>query len=182
MNRLMVNTAPFRKPLPACASLALIFALPGCAAASGDYPSLAIRDAERPRGTIEAPEPPVPAIPVPPRITSADVLERAASLRSDAVAAHQRFLAAAPAARRAVSAGAGAAPASDAWARAQVALADLETHRSLTAVPLADLDALLVDQAARLDPVAEVARAHRDVLALVAEEDRTLAQLRSRIR
>ncbi len=159
-----------------------LLALSACTAASGDYPSLAIRDAERPRGTIETPDGGEPATPPPPKVVSADILQRIAALRADANSAHQQFLRSAPAARRAVSAGAGAARASDAWAGAQVALADLETQRSKTAIPLADLDALYASQATAFDPVAEIAEARDAVVALVAEEDRVLASLRSRIR
>ena len=160
---------------------ASLLALSACAAASSDYPSLAIRDAERPRGAIDAPAPAEPT-PPPPRVVGADILQQVSDLRSEAASAHQRFLRSAPAARRAVAAGAGAARASDAWASAQVALADLETQRSRTAIPLADLDELLVSQATAFDPVAEIAQAHAEVTALVEEEDRVLAGLRSRIR
>ena len=107
---------------------------------------------------------------------------RVAALRAQANRAHRQFLGSAGAARRAVSAGAGAARASDAWASAQVALADLETQRSKTAIPLADLDILLAAQATRFDPVREIAEARNAVAALVAQEDRVLAGLRSRIR
>lgn len=159
-----------------------VLALSACAAASGDYPSLAIRDAERPRGTLEAPVADEPAAPLPAQVVSADILQRITSLRADANSAHQQFLRSAPAARRAVSAGAGAPRASDAWAGAQVALADLETQRSKTAIPLADLDALYASQATAFAPMAEIAGARDAVEALVAEEDRVLASLRSRIR
>ena len=162
------------------ALLALPF-VAACASASGDYPSLAIRDAERARGTIDAPQP-EPTPPPAPKVVSADVLERIAAYRAEAVVAHRAFVNAAPAARRAVAAGAGAARASDAWAAAQVALADLESHRSLTAVPLADLDALYAEQATGFDPVAEVAEARDAVVALVVEQDAELANLRARIR
>ena len=155
--------------------------LAACGSTQGDYPSLAIRDAERSRGAIAAP-PPEPTPAPPPRIVSADVLERIAAYRAQAIRANAAFERAAPSARRAVAAGAGAARASDAWAAAQVALADLESQRSLTAVPLADLDALYADQATGLDPVAEVAEARADVVAIVAGQDAVLAALRARIR
>ena len=161
---------------------AALFALSACATADTGYPSLAVRDAERQRGVIEAPSLPEPVAPALPRMASTNVLQQIAALRSETVRAHQQFLDAAPAARRAVSAGAGAARASDAWSGAQVALADLETRRSVTAISLADLDALFADQATGFDPVVEVAEARDAIIALLEEEDRILSQLRARIR
>jgi hypothetical protein len=158
----------------------LPFALAGCATADGDYPSLAIRDAERSANEV-VPAPQLDPAPPPP-VASAALLERVETLRQQAGTAHDRFLSAVPAARRTVSAGAGASRASDAWAGAQVALADLESLRSVTAVPLADLDELLTSQATAFEPAAEVAAARADVIRMVAEEDEILAGLRSRLR
>ena len=146
-------------------------------ASTGDYPSLAQRPAERVEGTFApdtaAPAPPAPITP------SADLSQRLAALERDAAAAHAEFRAATPAAER--LAGAAGATASDSWAAAQIALADLDSLRSRAAIALAELDVLWVDSTVEPGPREAVGRARATVEALVAEEDAVLAWLRSRI-
>ena len=84
------------------APLLLAATLTACASTGGDYPSLAIRDAERAEGTFEPAEAAEEA-PAPPAPPSADLLERLAQLETEATAAHRAFLEAAPGARRAVA-------------------------------------------------------------------------------
>ena len=158
----------------AATSLSLLAS--ACASTSGDYPSLAIRDAERATGSMEpapADEAPAPAPPLSP-----DFVERLAQIGEQARAAHQAFMAEVPAARRRVRAGGNASITTNAGAAAEVALASLESARSTTAVSLVDLDKLLVERAIALEPVEAVSELRQEVEALVAEEDAILAELR----
>lgn len=152
--------------------------LAGCASSGDSYPSLAIRDVERAQGQFEpvaSAQLDVPRVPV----DASESLEvRLASLLSEAQASHQVFEANAGTARNRVAVAAGAPIASDAWASAQVALADLDSLRSNTAVPLADLDRLHVAAAVQYEEREAIEQARAQVVALVAEEDAVLAALR----
>ena len=161
---------------PALATLAL-FVIAGCAGSHAEYPSLSIRDVER-TGSFEVPAP----VPTPTASVSqpmpAETSARLARLVAEGRAAHARFQSAVPSAERAMRAGGRAAITSEAKANALVALADLDSRRSATAVPLGDLDQIYASAATgQVDSAA--AQAARDtVAALVANEDATLARLR----
>ncbi|RDC60418.1 hypothetical protein HME9302_01625 [Alteripontixanthobacter maritimus] len=169
-------------------SAAILFAgaitLAGCASTAGDYPSLAIRDVERVSGEMPAPADPEP-LPAP-TAPAASLLDQLASLRAEAASAQRTFAAARPRAERSVAAGGRASTGSDAWAEAQVALADLIAIRSRTAVPLGTLDALFVDaevegySASR--ELAAISEVRAEAIALVSAQDRTIARLAARIR
>ncbi|MDN3645825.1 hypothetical protein QWY75_06370 [Pontixanthobacter aestiaquae] len=148
--------------------------LGGCASSSKTYPSLAIRDAERVSGTFSVPET------IEPAPLSTQVIGQLGQIRADAAAAHQAFVAAAPGARGTVSAGTRAEVTSNAWAAAQIAMADLDSLRSVTAVALADLDLLFVDATLAFEQRQKVAEARDEVIAYLREEDATLADLRAR--
>jgi hypothetical protein len=152
--------------------LPAIAALAACAGAPSAYPSLAIRPAERATGTLQ----PVPVEPVltPPAPAT---LDKVAQLAADGKASHQAFLAQAAADRAAIFGGRGAAVGSEAWARAEAALADVRAARSKTMVPLVDLDRLLVDAGTNGEATDRIAAARDEVTSLVAAEDRTLAEL-----
>ncbi|MET0251819.1 MAG: hypothetical protein ABW203_06535 [Novosphingobium sp.] len=156
----------------------------GCAAAeNARFPSLGMRPAERVTGTAEpAPSPPRPEI-VPPATG-----DRLSGLRQQALAADRAFQQRRGTAVARVAAARGAAVASENWAVAQVALADLEAARSAAMIALADLDTLYVDAAlaaagtggsAELDAVAA---AREEVTARIAGEDAALAALRGQVR
>lgn len=165
-----------RLTLPVAASLALS----ACAGSSANYPSLAIRDAERASGTFAAAEPrriDVPAV----EVDLAGGLDTTVtSLVASARRAHDAFLALVPDARRRVAAPGAATTASDAWASAQVALAELEAARSQTAIPLGDLDAIYVSQTVQAAQSPSLVAAREQVIGWVAEEDAVLAELRRR--
>ena len=110
---------------------------------------------------------------------SSEALARIDALRANARAAHNRFMASADAARNAARRARGASRASTAWSSAQVAIADLESLRSLTGVPLADLDRLYVDATIDFTRRNAIGEARDEVIALVATEDRILAELGS---
>lgn len=174
----MMDRNPFRSapPLPAMMAammLPMVLGVAGCATPDGDYPSLAIRDAERAVGTIAVPTPPPPPAP-PPSPPAPGVLGELAALASAAAEAHRAFLAAAPAATRTVEAARRAGTGSEAWARAQVALAGLTSARSRTMMPLADLDRLYVAAAVEGGALAPISAIRDPVEAQVAEQTRTI--------
>ena len=142
-----------------------------CASAPGDYPSLAIRDAERVSGTLQPAQPYVP----PP--VSQPVLADAASLVAEARAAHESYRRMLGPVRSTVLAGRGAAVGSDGWAAASVAIAGLETERSRTMVALAGLDRLYVAAATEGNALDELAAAQAEVGALAAEESAAIDEL-----
>ena len=161
----------------ACAATSLCLA--GCTSTGSDYPSLSIRDAERVTGTLESDGTQV--VPTGPSAAPAGLGERLAQLTSAASTAHADFLAAAPQAERLVEGGAGAAIASERWAAAQVALADLDSARSRAAIQLGDLDLLYTDATLAWQEREAIAAAREEVTGMIAEEDAILARLRNQI-
>jgi hypothetical protein len=158
---------------PLAASL-IALALSACATDSTRYPSLAQREAERVQGTFE-PDTAAPAVtPAPP--PSADLIARLGQLRDQAASAHREFLSAVPGAERLAKAAGDVA--SDSWASAQVALADLDSSRSNAAIALGDLDILFIDATLVADQREAIGAAREDVLRIVGEEDAVLARLR----
>ena len=164
---------------------ALSLVLAGCAA-SGDYPSLARRPVERIAGTAEAVTPaPRPVPPSPP--PSTELTGRLAQLVAQARAAHQRFAERRGNAEKLVGAASGATAGSESWSVASVALGELESARSDTMLPLAELDELYAAEAVKASQTgstgsAEAARAaQQQIGALVAEEDEVLDRLRARL-
>ncbi len=151
-------------------------ALAGCASTGDRYPSLSIRDAERVEGEFTV-APPVPVVTPPPPLP-ADTAGTLTQLRAQANAAHQKFLAAVPGTRRAVTAARGAGITDDRWASAQVALGDLDSARSEAAIALGDLDLMFADAALAQELRDEIVAARNEVTGLIAEEDRVLAELR----
>lgn len=151
-------------------ALLLIPLLAACASPDGEYPSLALRDAERVSGTLEPAEP-APYVPPP---TPAAVLGRLEQLTADAASAHRAFLAQAPAVRSKVSAASGAGEGSDACAQAQVAVAGLQASRSKAMIALADLDRLYVDAGVQGGATDRIGAARDTVAAQVAEQDSTI--------
>ncbi|MFA6218538.1 MAG: hypothetical protein WC692_02040 [Erythrobacter sp.] len=155
----------------------------GCSGSgSGAYPSLAIRNIERVEGSFE----PVATeqLDVPPvEVDLAGGLDaRLAALVRQAEQAHLSFTAATPRAEEQVAAARDAQVGSDPWAIAQVALADLDSARSETAVALGDLDILHVAATLQADDLTAIDAARAQVTALVSVEDATLERLRARMR
>lgn len=157
-------------PAPA-ALLAALLALTGCAATADNYPSLAIRDAERVSGTMAVPAAPPAALP--PAPPSADLAALLAAIR----AGHTRFAAQTGATQRTVAAARGAAVGSDSWSAAQVAVADLEGERSQVMIALADLDRLYASASVAGADVTAAAAALAEANALVAQENAEIARL-----
>lgn len=163
-------------------ALASLSYLAACATPGDRYPSLAIRDVERAQGQFEpTPATPLEVPPVAPPMTG-PVAQRLSALGAAATASHRAFLASAPTATRLANAAAGAEVGSPGWAAAQVALADLDSARSGTAIALGDLDALMVGTAIQGEDVTAIEVVRQQVLAQIGEEDETLARLRARVR
>lgn len=161
-----------------------VLVLGGCATASADrFPSLARREAERFAGSAQ------PVAPDPrPTIVPAATGSRLTLLRQRAGEAHREFEQRRAGAASLTRAAQGSAVATEAWAVAQVALADLESSRSEAMIALADLDALYVAAAeaaaatggsAELDAVAAV---RDEVSGWIGAEDSVLNGLRSQLR
>ena len=104
------------------------------------------------------------------------------SLVGAAREAHAEFTRIEPGARQLVAEASGSEIASDRWAAAQVALAELDSARSRAAVPLADLDTLYIASRVAAEDITKIEEARRIVIAMVSEEDAVLATLRGRIR
>lgn len=161
------------------ASLACL--LGACASPQADYPKLSIREAERVEGQFATGE--RARLDVPPLDIdlTGDLEARLASLVTAAEQAHEDFLAARPRASELVTAAVGSNAGSDQWASAQVALAELDSARSLAAIPLGDLDALYTAARVSAEDVAAIDIARGEVIALMAEEDAILADLRGKM-
>jgi hypothetical protein len=160
----------------------LIVTLAACSADTTNYPSLARRPAERKVGS-PAPLTPAPVVTAP----DSRLPARLAALVEQARDAHNRFAARRDSAERAVAGGSGAGQGSESWATASVALADLESARSDAMIALADLDELYAARRTASgapgsgDDWATIAAARDQVIALIGEEDRVLADLRGRL-
>lgn len=159
-------------------ALLLLPLLAACATAEGEYPSLAIRDAERVTGMLA----PAPAQPYVPPQTPAAVLDRLGRLEADAASAHRAFLAEAPAARSAIAAASRAEVGSDGWARASVALAGLEGSRSKAMITLSDLDQLMVDTAVAGGELERIVAVRNTVIAQIDEQNETIETLSRSVR
>lgn len=165
-------------------TLASCLAVGACASAGGDYPSLAIRDAERPSGSAM----PVEAVPEPPAAPLTEEMgQRIAHSLERARKAHSSFVAGTGNATSAINAARGSGPPADAWIAAQVALADLQSLRSQAVIAQADLDLLFAEERlaepGTVSPTAEaLAQARQQVDGWVDEQNRTIARLASQLR
>jgi len=151
--------------------------LAGCSTAS--YPSLALRPGETTSVTT-----PKPAPTTAPAASAPD--QRLPAWLADARAADARFAAARPAAEKALAAAQGAAPGSEAWSIANLALTDLERARGDVAVAQAAVEsaytedrlAHATDPATSPTPIAAI----RDAITAITEsQDKVLAKLRARL-
>jgi hypothetical protein len=153
-------------------ALPVLAALAACASPPGEYPSLAIRPAERATGTLQPPAA-EPVLTAP----AAATLDRVSQLAADARADHQGFVQTVAGARDAIAAARGKPIGDDSWARGEAALADVRAARAKTIIPLADLDRLYVDAATQGEATDRIGAARDEVTGLVVAEDRTVDQL-----
>lgn len=163
-----------------------LFALTACNADRSRFPSLAIRPAERAYGTGQ-PTAPTASLPLTTQLAGgADLAAHVGKLRDAARAAHGRFLEQQSPATRLIDAAKGAAPGTETWSRAAIALAGLTSARGEGMIALSDLDRLLIAATEKAatgpdDDLKIVGPTHREVAALLAEEDRTVAALSDRL-
>lgn len=170
------------RPQPATVSAVLLIcsacALSACASDAASYPSLARRPAERVTGSapvvVPSPEAPPPA--------SAATLGKLDSLLAEARAADRTFRDKQAAARSLIGAAAGSAMGSEAWSVASVALSELESARSQTALPMAELDALYVRAVVDGQSAGEIAAARNTVQGLLSEESTVIDALKAQLR
>lgn len=167
------------RALVIAASLAAL--LGGCATKADDrFPSLAKRPIEE-MGLTRIPD----AIEPPPAAPADSALNsQIAELRGQASQGQSRFNAELGATRARVSAARGAAPASDAWMEAQMAISGLEAARRPSVEALASLDQLSVarqNQGERAGE-GELAQATDTVRALVAAQSEVLKGFKGSLR
>jgi hypothetical protein len=179
----IMTFTPARPTFPKTAVL-LALLLAGCDEGAGRYPSLAQRPAERAfaQATPTAP----PAAPQGPTDADPAVVEQIDSLHKQAAEAAETFATRADEADRLTRAAHGTSVGSEAWAAATVATAALDSARSATALPLAELDALKVHTAVvaadSLKPrdaatYAAITRTDDEVAAMLAREDARITAL-----
>ena len=178
---------------------ALSAALSACAGASDDYPSLAIREVERVRGGFDvppcgecvedaqcvapspAPSSMSPPTPAPPPELPASYAQRTAALLADVRAADTAFQSSLATARSRVAAARGAALGTPAWGSAQVALADLTSKRSATAIPVTDLEKLAVEIELEQLPNIQMRDAYQEAVRIIQAQDDALEGLYAQV-
>lgn len=169
-------------PRHAALLLAVPLMLSACAsAAPSRYPSLALRDFERVKGT-GTPAEPAPAPPPPPPIQPDEALSsRLQKLEAQARDAHGSFMSAVGGARKAVAGAQGATPGSDRWVTAEMALSNLESTRARAMVALADLDGLQISATLEDGAIEAITATHTAVADLLAQEDKVIDDLVGRL-
>ena len=110
-----------------------------------------------------------------------ELTARLGQLLDSARAADAQFNEREARARGLTNAAAGAPIASESWAVAIVALADLESARSNTMIALADLDALYAATRISGGDISAIAAARDRVIGLVGTEDTVLIALRGKL-
>jgi hypothetical protein len=179
-----IKPAPATLPRTAFLPLIAAFALAGCGDGGGRFPSLAQRPAER--QFTESAAAPAPKPPQGPFEADPATLKHIDSLHRDAAEAAATFATRADEAARLTGAARGTGVGSEAWAAATVAMAALDSARSATALPLADLDALMVHTAilaadsgkpGDAADYAAISTTDASVAAMLAEEDSRIAHL-----
>lgn len=162
--------------------------LAGGCSTQGKFPSLARRAQEDVPGRVGGtalPAPPAPIATLPPvsgTVTGTGDNARLGELRSAANAAHDRFAASRERADKLTTAARGAAPGSDAWAAASVALSDLTAQHDALVGVLADIEAIDVRERVNGGDGGAIAAVRDQVTAWVADEDAVLADLGGRLR
>ena len=152
--------------------------LVSCAADSGRYPSLTVRDAERAVGQFSPAAPDNPPEPAGAQEDAARIDGAAIDDALDAArGAHARFEQSEPATTRLVEAARANPGDEDLQSRALVSLAGLSSLRSQTARALADLDQLGADAAGSFAPRDSFTSAQMQIAGLVQQQDAVLDML-----
>ena len=158
--------------------LGIGLSLSACATDAGLYPSLERRPAERITATYAPVAPPVP-IPLPP--PAAGVVGQLDELVGSARSADAKFRQKVPRARTLVNATGRAKMGTEAWAVATIAVSELEAARGEAMVALSELDLIYNDTRVRGQDPSAIGAARDSVVALIAQEDLVLGELRSRL-
>ncbi len=159
----------------ALSSLAAVL-LAGCAGSSDQYPSLAVRDAERavgqftPASSAEVDAGEAPA-------ASPQTLGKLRDAVELARGAHQQFIAEQSDTRQLAQAAKGAGVESDLHSRALIAIAGLSALHSQTNLALSDLDQLEFIAGSTFAPVEDIKAAQTLVQLMIAEQDAVLDSL-----
>jgi hypothetical protein len=167
---------------PAAPFLPVVLALLLAGCANGDssrYPSLAIRDVERIKGSAD----PVAAetTPAGTAAPSTDLAGRLARLQDQAASADRAFMAAVASTESLIDAAAGSAVASESWSVATAALTRLDALRNPASLALTDLDKLYVDSEMEVGAVEAISAARGAVQAEVAGQEAILDRLSARM-
>lgn len=149
--------------------------LSACSTSGEKYPSLALRPEERSQSAADS-----AAVlhPGPARRETLQMLPQSLDL---AESAHAHFLGLAQRAAPLVEAAIGQSIESNDWALAQIALSELDAARSQTAVSLSDLDLAFASATLSFEARSQIVKTRDEVIVLIREEDRVLAQLRGKI-
>ncbi|WP_394731140.1 hypothetical protein [Altererythrobacter sp. GH1-8] len=156
----------------------VLLAVSACAASSERYPSLAIRDVERISGVFEPVEPGGETLR--PTTAPAGQANQLQALVAQANSAHTAFMAAVPATRAAIDGIGAKVPGDKSWTDAQVALAELDSQRSIAAIALGDLDLLYANASVDFAEREAISEAREQVISSIILEDTILAELRGR--
>ena len=113
---------------------------------------------------------------------SANLAARLRELGSAAREAHGRFEAKQARARQLTAAARGAAPGSEAWSVATIAVGELEAARSDAMVSLGELDRLYAQERIDGGDGGAIAAVRDQVTAWVADEDAVLVELAGRLK
>ena len=144
---------------------------------AGTYPSLSIRDFER--SAPNQADPTDAQVNMSPARASDQLLRRISELVDYANSANAAFLAELPDVEQAVAMAQGLSAEDNAWAKAQIALGELDSRRAATAIALGDLDALYTDATLEHVERGELDQARRQIAIILEQQDRVLARLYS---
>lgn len=168
-----MQTSLIAKPL---LIIGLYGVLQGCASSSDRYPSLALRDAERMSTADTA------AAPAPQAVRTLPLDDEQIRTIDQAVehaqAQHEIFLQDLPEAVKTIEAAQGKGPSDNAWAAAQVALADLASLHGESTGALSDLDALMAQAITQSADTEAISTARERVENIILEQKRAISQLR----
>ena len=155
-----------------CLAVLLGAGLGGCASADGQYPSLAVRDAERVQGTFTPPSPSDQ-----PAVIGITNLDELLAPVDRAEKANAQFLALQSEVRALVSGAQGLGVEDDRRAQALAGLAQLTSLRGQTALALSDLDLLEAKAATAFERTKEIRDFQTGIRTMIGEQDAVLDSL-----
>lgn len=166
------------RPLPVLSIFATA-ALGACASNPNQYPSLALRPAERVTAVYGAPV----AVPTPELLPQPDgsVLSQLDSLVAQAQRGDARFQRGEKSARRLVGQAGRAQIGSEQWALATTAVSELEAARGETMTPLAELDRMFAEAVTQGQDTTAIVKARDAVIAIVGRQDAVLGEIRANL-